>query len=37
MHFWGVGEPERLARGLRAAVERTNSRRAEAAPGRSGG
>jgi hypothetical protein len=27
MHFWGVGEPERLARGLRSAVERTNSRR----------
>lgn len=37
MHFWGVGELEHLARGLRAAVERTNSRRAEAAPGRTGG
>jgi hypothetical protein len=28
MHFWGVDEPERLGRGLRAALERTNSRRA---------
>jgi hypothetical protein len=28
LHFWGVDEPERLARGLRAALERTNSRRA---------
>jgi hypothetical protein len=27
MHFWGVGEPERVAQGLRSAVERTNSRR----------
>jgi hypothetical protein len=27
MHFWGVGEPERLAQGLRSAVARTNSRR----------
>ena len=27
MHFWGVGEPERLAQGLRMALERTNSRR----------
>jgi hypothetical protein len=27
MHFWGVDEPERLARGLRAALDRTNSRR----------
>jgi hypothetical protein len=26
MHFWGVGEVERLGRGLRAALERTNSR-----------
>ena len=27
MHFWGVGEPERLAQGLHSAVERTNGRR----------
>ncbi len=26
MHFWGVGEPEALGRGLRAAIERTKSR-----------
>jgi len=25
MHFWGVDEPEKLGRGLRAAIERTNS------------
>jgi hypothetical protein len=37
MHFWGVDDAERLARGLRTALERTNSRRAEAAPSRSGG
>ena len=38
MHFWAVDDAEKLARGLRAALERTNSRRAEAAPGgRSGG
>src|SRR5918997_38848 len=37
MHFWAVDDPETLGRGLRAALERTNSRRAEAAPGRSGG
>jgi hypothetical protein len=28
MHFWGVDETEKLGRGLRAALERTNSRRA---------
>ncbi len=28
MHFWGVDDPEKLGRGLRAALERTNSRRA---------
>ncbi len=28
MHFWGVDDPEELGRGLRAALERTNSRRA---------
>src|SRR5918998_4916404 len=28
LHFWGVDAPERLAAGLRAALERTNSRRA---------
>jgi hypothetical protein len=28
MHFWGVDDPERLGRGLRAALDRTNSRRA---------
>ena len=27
MHFWGVDDPEKLGRGLRAALERTNSRR----------
>ncbi len=27
MHFWAVDEAEKLARGLRAALERTNSRR----------
>ncbi len=38
MHFWAVDDAEKLARGLRAALERTNSRRAEVAPGgRSGG
>ena len=38
MHFWAVDDAEKLARGLRATLERTNSRRAEAAPGgRSGG
>ncbi|WP_236019900.1 DUF1259 domain-containing protein [Sabulicella rubraurantiaca] len=37
MHFWGVGEPEGLARGLRTALDRTNSRRTDAAPGRDGG
>ena len=26
MHFWAVGEPERLGRGLRAALDHTNSR-----------
>ncbi|MFC7540350.1 DUF1259 domain-containing protein [Siccirubricoccus deserti] len=26
MHFWAVGEPEVLGRGLRAALDRTNSR-----------
>jgi hypothetical protein len=36
MHFWAVDDAEKLARGLRAAVDRTNSRRADAAPGRSG-
>jgi hypothetical protein len=25
MHFWGVDDPEKLGRGLRAALERTNS------------
>ncbi|MCO6415838.1 DUF1259 domain-containing protein [Siccirubricoccus sp. KC 17139] len=25
MHFWGVDDPEKLGRGLRAAIERTNS------------
>jgi hypothetical protein len=28
MHFWGVGEPEALGRGLRTALDRINSRRA---------
>src|SRR5919107_202578 len=28
MHFWGVDDPEALGRGLRAALERTNSQRA---------
>jgi Domain of Unknown Function (DUF1259) len=28
MHFWGVGNPEKLGRGLRVAFERTNSRSA---------
>lgn len=28
MHFWGVDDPEKLGRGLRAALDRTNSRRA---------
>jgi hypothetical protein len=28
MHFWAVDDPEKLGRGLRAALERTNSRRA---------
>ena len=28
MHFWGVGDPEKLARGLRTALDRTNSRQA---------
>jgi hypothetical protein len=28
MHFWGVGEPEKLGEGLRAALDRTNSRQA---------
>lgn len=28
LHFWAVGEPERLGRGLHAALERTNSKRA---------
>ncbi|GAA0574735.1 DUF1259 domain-containing protein [Craurococcus roseus] len=37
MHFWAVDDAEKLARGLRAALERTNSRRAEAAPGGRGG
>ena len=38
LHFWAVDDAEKLARGLRAALERTNSRRAEVAPGgRSGG
>lgn len=27
MHFWAVDEPEKLGRGLRAALDRTNSRR----------
>ena len=27
MHFWGVDDPEKLGRGLRVALERTNSRR----------
>src|SRR5215210_2517390 len=27
MHFWAVDDPEKLGRGLRAALERTNSRR----------
>lgn len=27
MHFWCVDAPEKLGRGLRAALERTNSRR----------
>ena len=26
IHFWGVDDPEKLGRGLRAAIERTNSR-----------
>jgi hypothetical protein len=26
MHFWGVGDPEKLGHGLRAALERTHSR-----------
>jgi hypothetical protein len=26
LHFWGVGEPGRIAEGLKAALERTNSR-----------
>ena len=26
LHFWAVGEPERLGRGLHAALDRTNSR-----------
>ncbi|MBV1799204.1 DUF1259 domain-containing protein [Siccirubricoccus sp. G192] len=29
MHFWAVNDPERLGRGLRAALDRTNSKRAE--------
>ncbi|MFC7738406.1 DUF1259 domain-containing protein [Roseomonas sp. GCM10028921] len=28
MHFWGVDDPEKLGRGLRAALDRTNSRHA---------
>jgi hypothetical protein len=28
MHFWGVDDPGKLGRGLRTALERTNSRRA---------
>ncbi|MBR0644934.1 DUF1259 domain-containing protein [Plastoroseomonas hellenica] len=28
MHFWAVDDPEKLGRGLRVALERTNSRRA---------
>jgi hypothetical protein len=28
MHFWGVDDAEKLGRGLRAALDRTNSRRA---------
>ena len=28
MHFWGVGEPEKLGEGLRAAIDRTNSKQA---------
>lgn len=26
MHFWGVGEPDKIARGLKAALEQTNSK-----------
>ena len=37
LHFWAVDDAETLARGLRAALERTNSRRAAAAPGGRGG
>jgi hypothetical protein len=25
LHFWGVDEPEKLARGLKAALDKTNS------------
>jgi hypothetical protein len=28
MHFWGVDDPEKLGRGLRAAIDRTNAARA---------
>jgi Domain of Unknown Function (DUF1259) len=28
MHFWAVDDPEKLGRGLRAALDRTNSRSA---------
>jgi hypothetical protein len=27
LHFWGVGQPDRLARGLRAALDKTNTRK----------
>jgi Domain of Unknown Function (DUF1259) len=37
MHFWAADDAEKLARGPRAALERTNSSPAAAAPGRSGG
>ena len=26
MHFWGVGDPEKLATGLKAALDKTNSK-----------
>jgi len=24
MHFWGIGDPEKLARGLKSALSKTN-------------
>jgi hypothetical protein len=27
LHFWAIDEPEKLARGLRAALDKTNSKR----------